>query len=134
MKAPITNIKKGGTLKPRESDVQASIKDALIAAGFGVRHTSAFRQKGPSGVDKGVPDLLVAHLSLPGFYVGMEVKTPTGKPSPEQADAVASGEYSIVRKPSEALELAYQMFYDRLRTSERDRVRQLRDQLRSLCQ
>ena len=89
---------------PKESEIQEAIKEALVLAGFTVRHTSAFRQKGPSGVSPGIPDLLVYHSSLPGFYMGLEVKDAKGKPTPEQAKAIEAGEYPIVRKRSEALD------------------------------
>jgi hypothetical protein len=119
--------------KPKESDVQGAIKDALSACGFTVRHTSAFRQKAPSGVDKGIPDLLVFHASYPGWYLGMEVKTDVGKPSPEQKIAMDAGEYPIVRKPSDALYWAEANFPN-LTSAELAKVATMADKLRKVGQ
>lgn len=63
-------------LRPKERDVQDAIVAALRFAGFHVMHTSAFRQKGPSGVSKGVPDLLVSIDGFPYWFIGIEVKRP----------------------------------------------------------
>jgi hypothetical protein len=82
-------------IKPKESDIQQAITTALECAGFTVRHTSAFRQKGPSGVSKGVPDLLCFHPSVPWSYMGLEVKRPGGKLTLEQEQALENREYSV---------------------------------------
>ncbi len=93
-------------VKVTEHQIQAAIVDALVAAGFRVKHTTAYRQKGASGVSKGIPDLLVSHPHFPNCYLGIEVKTPTGKLSPEQKLAVTIGEYVIARSPIEAVRAA----------------------------
>lgn len=59
---------------PLEADVQAGIKQALELAGWTVLSTSARRQKAPSGVSRGVPDLLAGHPDLGPVWVGLEVK------------------------------------------------------------
>jgi hypothetical protein len=92
---------------PKEHEVQKSIVDALRLAGCTVRETTAYKQKGPSGVDKGVPDLLVfvPVVQGPKVYIGLEVKRDGKAPlTPEQKAAVESGEYSIVWSPEQALQ------------------------------
>lgn len=89
---------------PLERDVQQAITDALELAGFTVRHTSAFRQKGSSGVSLGVPDLLVFVPGFPWVYIGIEVKRPGGKLSADQTAAVEREEYAMVDNPVDALE------------------------------
>lgn len=92
-------------MRAREHDIQAAIVDALRLAGFTVRETTAYRQKGGSGVDKGIPDLLLAHPAVPFVYCGIEVKRP-GKAqfsSIEQRAAVESSEYSLAQSPRMAL-------------------------------
>jgi hypothetical protein len=88
---------------PLERDVQAAIVDALQLAGFTVRHTSAFKQRGASGVSFGVPDLLVAHRLRPGLYMGLEVKRPGGALRPDQKAAVEAHEYALVESATAAL-------------------------------
>lgn len=92
-----------------ETMVQAAIVEVLKLAGFSVKHTSAFRQTGPSGVSKGIPDLLVSHRGIPLCYFGMEVKLPSGKLSPEQQQAVSAREYVVVRSPVDALDQAIEI-------------------------
>jgi len=93
------------TVRPLERDVQKSIVDALRLAGLTVRETSAWKQKGPSGVDKGIPDLLVFVPELPYMYIGLEVKRDCmAKFSPEQTDAAARREYEVAWTPGQALE------------------------------
>lgn len=80
-----------------ESDIQEGIVKALELLGCTVLHTSAFRQKGPSGVSKGVPDLLFRHSAWPEFvFAGMEVKRPGGRASSEQRFYSEAGWYPIV--------------------------------------
>lgn len=95
-------------MKITEHQLQAAIVDALRLAGFTVRETTAFKQKGSSGVDKGIPDLLVAHHLAQFLYLGLEVKTP-GKivySSAEQKFAHLLREYVVVQSPREALDCA----------------------------
>jgi hypothetical protein len=98
--------------KPRalkESDVQKLIVDALRLAGLTVLHTSAYRQKGPSGVSKGVPDLLVAHPLLQGCFIGIEVKKPGAIKwsSEEQRLLYETGCTLVAQSPGDALRHVY---------------------------
>lgn len=61
-----------------EAKLQQAIMEALAAHRCQVYSTSAPRQKGPSGVTPGIPDLLVFRLTAPNFCFA-EVKTPSGK-------------------------------------------------------
>lgn len=65
--------------RPTEHQIQAEIVEAMTLAGFEVLHTTAFRQKGPSGVAKGVPDLLCFHPCCLYGALCIEVKRPGGK-------------------------------------------------------
>ena len=78
-----------------EHDIQRQIVDALRICGLDVYETTAYRQKGSSGVDKGIPDLLVSVPPLP-IYIGVEVKRPGGKfSSPEQREAFHRGAFVV---------------------------------------
>lgn len=82
----------------KEHDLQAQILDALRFAGFQPYHTSAYRQKGSSGVAKGVPDILIP---IPGWpcLLGWEIKRP-GKvkwSSPEQEEAFILGHFDLIQ-------------------------------------
>lgn len=90
--------------KPSEHMVQAAIVEALQLCGLHVQETTAYRQKGSSGVDKGVPDLLVWCPGLP-VAIGIEVKADANsKVSPEQQEMVAAGYYKVAWTPEMALE------------------------------
>ena len=95
--------------KPRpqlEHEVQAAIVAALQSVGFRVKETTAYRQKGSSGVDKGIADLLVFHRV---FQVGeclcIEVKRPgpIKFSSPEQELAYREDEFYVAQSVEEAL-------------------------------
>lgn len=92
--------------QPREHEIQAAIVDALRLAGLTVFETTAYRQKGPSGVDRAIPDLLVSVDIMPRCYIGIEVKTDVTKPkwsSPEQEQAFKEGRFFLADDPDEAL-------------------------------
>ncbi|MCW5936753.1 MAG: VRR-NUC domain-containing protein [Fimbriimonadaceae bacterium] len=110
---------------PRERQVQESIVEALQLAGFDVKHTSAWRQKGASGVSKGIPDLLVWHPRCEMMCFGIEVKRPGGCLSPEQREAVEKGRYRVATGPVEALEAA-------LAFSSKTRLREAESKCRKL--
>lgn len=96
-------------LRATEHQIQAAIVDALRLAGFTVRESTAYRQKGPSGVDKGIPDLLVAHPLVKGIYLGLEVKRPGASfaySSKEQQFAHLAGEFHVVQDALQALDYA----------------------------
>lgn len=93
----------------REHEAQEMMVAALRSAGFGVLETTAYRQKGPSGVDKGVPDLLVYHKVRMGVMLPIEVKRPGAKikySSPEQQALCEAGHVHVCQTSEEALERA----------------------------
>ncbi|MEJ5169375.1 MAG: hypothetical protein WHU10_00145 [Fimbriimonadales bacterium] len=89
-----------------ETLVQKTIVDVLKLAGLTVLHTSAFAAKGRLGTAKGVPDLLVHAPDVPLLIIGLEVKTASGRPTPEQKALSEAGMYRIVRSPEDALDAA----------------------------
>ncbi len=97
--------RKPQTRSATEQETQAAIVDAIALCGLEVLHTSAFRQKGSSGVSKGLPDLFIVHPGMPWTYMGIEVK----KPGPikwssiEQEIAGTSLRFATAQSPVEAL-------------------------------
>lgn len=97
-----------GTTKNRrasEHAVQASIVAAIRLCGFAVYETTAYRQKGPSGVDKGIADLLIPHPTLPWTALCMEIKRPGDVKwsSLEQELAFKSKHFTVAQSIEEAL-------------------------------
>lgn len=100
-----------------EDQIQKLIIEGLEWHGYLVMETSrrrkrsvcptcgtTFWQAGGDGATKGVPDLLVIHKSWPKFvWVGLEVKGPNTRVSPEQAELAAEGFIFIVRSLADAL-------------------------------
>lgn len=96
-------------MRIKEHDVQKQIVDALVLAGFEVLETTAYRQKGSSGVAKGIPDLLVSHKVLPLTFLGIEVKLP-GEikwSSPEQKQLADEGRFTVAQSPAQAVSVAH---------------------------
>lgn len=96
-----------------EKDVQAGIVQALRLAGLKVYQTSTHRQKGPSGCDRGIPDVLVcAGAVAPFSYLGLEVKRPgaVAWSSIEQGQAFEAREFALVQSPEEALKVCERWF------------------------
>lgn len=91
-------------MKVRERDVQDAIVKALELCQMTVLHTSAWKQRGPSGVSPGVPDLLVYVPGLPFAAIGLEIKRPGGKLSPAQQLHVDARRYLVATSPEEALD------------------------------
>ena len=98
-----------------EADVQACITDALAMLGYVVLVTSRRRkrvycpqcgasgyQAGGDGCTPGLPDLLVW---VPAWraWLGLEVKGPTTRVSPEQHKLQRAGMIHIVRSVDDAL-------------------------------
>jgi len=102
----------------REKDLQKLIVDWLRLQGYEVLEVGAFRQRTRCGAcghegylrgatsSVGVPDLLVWHaelglhvgaLSVSPVWVGLEVKTKTGRPSARQRELADLGATRIVR-------------------------------------
>lgn len=90
---------------PKEHEVQAAIVDCLRLAGLTVYETTAYRQKGPSGVDKGIPDLLVVHPLRFCTFIGIEVKRPgeVKWSSREQFEAFKEHHFLLAQSPKDAL-------------------------------
>ena len=92
----------------KEHDIQREIVIAVRFCGLEVYETTAYKQKGPSGVDKGIPDLLVCVPGHP-IYIGVEVKRPGGAASPikysspEQRAAHEKGHFVIATSLGAAL-------------------------------
>ena len=82
-----------------EAKLELAIRQALEYHGCRVWSTSAKRQRGPSGVSPGVPDLYVVDPIMKRSCF-MEVKTPKGRLSPAQRDfravALAAGQTCLV--------------------------------------
>lgn len=97
--------RKQQTRSATEAETQAAIVDAIALCGLEVLHTSAFKQKGASGVSKGIPDLLIPHPALPWTYMGIEVKKPgTIKwSSPEQEAAARALRFATVQTAAQAI-------------------------------
>lgn len=81
-----------------EHQIQSEIVKILRIHGYDVMVTTAYMQKGASGVQKGIPDLLVHREDWgPGVLVGLEVKRPGGKfTSYEQELAWLCGQTIVV--------------------------------------
>ena len=78
-----------------EAMVQDAIVEALKAHGCTVLQTNL--AKGRVIADKGVPDLIITHDGWPeNAWLGMEVKKPGGKATPEQAALAARKRIVIV--------------------------------------
>lgn len=101
-----------------EHEIQAAIVDALRLAGFTVRETTAYRQKGASGVDKGIADLLVFHQAVSNYHFGVclciEVKRPgpIKWSSPEQQQAYEQNEILVAQSVEEALLYCHDWIYE----------------------
>lgn len=90
-----------------ERQVQEAAVEALRLAGFVVLQTTAWRQKGPSGVSPGVPDLLVTHSDAPwGCWLGIEMKRPGGRLTPAQKWLADAGRIVVARSAEDALAAA----------------------------
>lgn len=101
----------------REEDIQAAIMDALRRRGYTVKQTSEHRRRiqclecgkwftpdNGRGCDAGVPDLLVSHVSWPPYlWLGMEVKTESGRLSPAQQELEREHRIVVVRGVEDAL-------------------------------
>ena len=86
--------------------IEAAIREELTLRGYICLHTSTHLRRGGSyatGADKGVPDLLVTHKRWPtGAWLGIEVKTATGRLSAEQKNLYELGRIYVVRSAEEA--------------------------------
>lgn len=118
-----------------ETSVQEAIEDALRLAGCEVWHTSAFRQKGPSGVSPGIPDLLVRTTGMPQAHlIGLEVKAEDGRLSPAQETSLFLGALVTVRTPGEALQAMLDCAAECMNADEIVRIRRVMAGLRDAGQ
>ena len=103
---PIKNV------RPRvsEEQVQRSIQNSLHLRGYLVLSTVHRYRKGQQaagyGASKGVPDLLVRVPRAFGeaLWLGLEVKGPSTRLSPEQQALEDAGAIVVVRSPEDAHE------------------------------
>lgn len=103
------------SITPSEDDVQATIVEALRLLGYVVLVTSRRRKRcrvcgafssGGDGCDRGIPDLLVSLGD--GRWLGLEVKGPKTRLSPEQRGLQAAGRIIVVRSVKDALQAVSQ--------------------------
>lgn len=113
-------VKPGSTASacraPTEAQIQNTILDGLRALGYTVLSTSEHRRaiacphchglftpSGGRGVDKSIPDLLVGD-EQGGVWIGLEVKSASGRLRPGQAELATKGLIRVVRSLEEALD------------------------------
>lgn len=96
-----------------EEDVQAEIIKELTARGYRVLQASVRykccwncgeRQRGGTGQTPGIPDLLVTYDGwAKGVFIGLEVKSASGRPTDAQKELLGRGLIFLVRNVGEAL-------------------------------
>ncbi len=120
--------------QPTEHEIQAAIVDALRVCGLTVYSTTAYRQKGPSGVDRGVPDLLVCVDGLPGIYIGLEVKRPgpVKWSSPEQLAAYKDMRFFVASSVPGALRAVFNFMFKFMGHENRDQIFKMAQMIESL--
>jgi hypothetical protein len=119
-----------------EAQVQSAIVSALLWIGAEVEVTSERRHKctkcgeyshAGTGMTKGIGDLLVRNPAWPtAMKLNLEVKSATGKLSPEQQQSEERGGIVIVRSAEEAME-AYKRVEGVAGTSDRDGGKRMTD-------
>jgi hypothetical protein len=95
--------------KTTEASIQATLKHALEACGYIVGEVGKARSAKAAGCyignTNGLPDLFITHPQWPvGEWLGLELKTPTGKVRPEQQRLADAGRVVIVRGVYEGLD------------------------------
>lgn len=107
----------------KEDDIQQAIILELSRIGFIVMQTTHRTRsvtcekcgnkmwgRSDYGATRGVPDLLVRHLTWPPtLWAGIEVKGPNTKASPEQLALLQEKHIAIVRSVDEALKFVYEL-------------------------
>lgn len=86
-----------------EHEIQQMAVEVVRLAGLTVLETTAYRQKGASGVDLGIPDLLVSVPGSPALWIGIEMKKPGGTLSNAQFGLSAAGQIVVCHSPLEVL-------------------------------
>ncbi len=101
------------SLTPTEAEIQSQIVEGLTLIGYLVLVTSRRYRPCPrcgvidhrgDGASRGLPDLLVRHPRWPALtWVGLEVKKPGGRVSPEQQALAQAGAIAVVRSLEDAV-------------------------------
>ncbi len=86
-----------------EHEIQEMTVQMVRLCGLTVLETTAYRQKGSSGVDLGVPDLLVSVPGTPALWVGIEMKKPGGQLSRAQFALSSARQIIVCHSPEEVL-------------------------------
>ena len=94
--------------KTTEASIQATLKQALETCGYTVLEIAKGRSSKAAGLwtgtTPGAPDMLVSHPDWPtAEWLGLELKTPTGKVRPEQQKLADLGRVVIVRSVADGL-------------------------------
>lgn len=95
--------------KTTEASIQATLKHALETCGYIVLEVAKGRSAKAKGLwvghTPGTPDVFVSHPAWPvGEWLGLELKTPTGRVRPEQQALADAGRVVIVRSVYEGLD------------------------------
>lgn len=95
-------------VKVTEASIQATLKHALETCGYTVLEVAKGRSAKAKGLwvghTPGCPDVFVSHPDWPiGEWLGLELKTPTGRVRPEQQALADAGRVVIVRGVYEGL-------------------------------
>ena len=95
--------------KTTEASIQATLKHALETCGYIVGEVGKARSAKAAGCyvgnTNGLPDLFITHQDWPiGEWLGLELKTPTGKVRPEQQRLADAGRVVICRGVYEGLQ------------------------------
>lgn len=90
-------------MKERECDLVACIVQGLTLMGYVVLRVGQWRSD-RAGTTAGTPDILVTREGW-GYLIGLEVKTKTGRLSPEQKRLSEMGVTCVVRSWDEAKEV-----------------------------
>lgn len=97
-----TTLKELRALGQTEEQLQRDIVDYLRLYALEVKQTNLAKAK--AFADLGVPDLIISSPAWPRWcWLGMELKTQKGKPSPEQKRLEAADHIVIVRSVDEAM-------------------------------
>lgn len=110
--------------KATEHEIQKAIVDAVRLCPFlTVYETTAYRQKGGSGVDKGIPDLLISYRFIHFTFLGLEVKADAANikwSSEEQRRAFLEKRIAVTDSPGGALAAIREWIEERWKGREKD--------------
>ena len=96
------------SLPTTEKSIQATLKQALETCGYIVGEVAKARSARAAGswtgTTPGLPDLFITHPDWhDAMWLGVELKTPTGKLRPEQAQLCSIGRTVVARSVYEAI-------------------------------